>query len=136
MRFNDCHVVRHHLTNGEDKRIAVMFDMAPQLIYVGPFVDTAAQAADVALPTAAWAEEDGTTVNFEGRVQRLQRCHLPRGEGRPGWMVARELAAAGGAELPAWGSAAEVLESLAGDVGEYAGMTERSIGLLGAGEPA
>ncbi len=43
------------------------------VIYVGPFRDSAAEAASLRLPAAAWSEEDGTYVNFEGRVQRVRR---------------------------------------------------------------
>ena len=52
-------------------------------------------------------------VNFQGRVQAVRRCHLPHGEGRPGWRVVRDLAEAAGIELPPWTSHVEVLESLA-----------------------
>ena len=35
------------------------------------------EAADVVLPTATFAEADGTLVNYEGRAQRFFRCSLP-----------------------------------------------------------
>jgi predicted molibdopterin-dependent oxidoreductase YjgC len=86
----------------------------------------------VLLPSAAWSEADGTIVNFEGRIQRVRRCHLPRGEGRPGWRVARDLAEAAGLEMPQWTDSAEVLASLAERVAQYRGIDVESIGLLGA----
>ena len=101
------------------------------LIHVGPFLDGAAKAATVLLPVAAWAEEDGCYVNFEGRIQRVRRCHLPRGEGRPGWRVAADIGVALGLEPPQWGSAADVLISLAGSVEAFEGLTEEKIGPLG-----
>jgi NADH-quinone oxidoreductase subunit G len=101
------------------------------LIHVGPFLDGAAQVATVLLPVAAWAEEDGSYVNFEGRIQLVKRCHMPRGEGRPGWRVAADLGAALGLEPPAWSSAGDVLASLAGSVGAFEGLTEEKIGPLG-----
>ena len=103
-----------------------------QLIYVGSFEDAAARQASLVLPSAAWAEEDGTMVTFEGRVQRVERAHVPRGERRPGWRVVADLAEAAGSEIPAWGSASDVLRSLAASVGPYQGMNEENIGLLGA----
>ena len=84
------------------------------------------------LPAAAWAEEDGTMVNFEGRVQRVFRCHMPRDEGRPGWRVVADLGRAAGLEPPPWGSAEEVFQSLAEGVAPLSGLTGESIGLLGA----
>jgi NADH-quinone oxidoreductase subunit G len=102
------------------------------VIYVGPFVVAAAESASVVLPAAAWSEQDGTMVNFEGRAQAVRRCHLPQGEGRPGWRVVRDLAESAGIEMPPWTSHVEVLESLAREVEEYRGLNVESIGLLGA----
>ena len=102
-----------------------------RLLYVGPFIDAAAEAAAVKIPSAAWAEEDGTFVNFEGRIQRLRRAHRARGEGRPGWRVVADLALAAGCELPEWGSAGDVLAALSGSVAEFAGVTEDRVGMLG-----
>jgi NADH-quinone oxidoreductase subunit G len=102
-----------------------------QLIYVGPFVDATAEHAALSLPAAAWAEEDGTFVNFEGRIQRVGRAHMPRGEGRPGWRVVADLAEAAGIDAPGWGATADVLRAMAAEVKQFEGLTEESIGLLG-----
>jgi NADH dehydrogenase/NADH:ubiquinone oxidoreductase subunit G len=102
-----------------------------ELIYVGPFVDATSEHATLALPSAAWAEESGTFVNFEGRIQRVERAHRPRGDTRPGWRVAAELAIAAGQDTPPWQSSREVLETMAQSLGPYAGLTEDGIGLLG-----
>jgi predicted molibdopterin-dependent oxidoreductase YjgC len=102
-----------------------------QLIYVGPFLDAAARQATLLLPATAWAEEEGSLVNFEGRVQWTRRAHTARGEGRPGWRIAADLAAEAGVELPAWTSAADVLQSLGTEVERFKGLTEDRLGLLG-----
>jgi len=102
------------------------------VVFVGPFRAGAAEGANVVLPTAAWSEQDGTVVNFEGRIQRVRRAHLPRGEGRPGWKVAAEVAAAG--ELPwkfAWASPEAVFADLAREVREFAGVGYDDVGMLG-----
>ena len=41
------------------------------------FLSETAARADVVLPTAQWAEEDGTVTNFEGRVLRRRRALPP-----------------------------------------------------------
>ena len=102
------------------------------VIYVGPFLDQTAESASLLIPAAAWAAEDGTMVNFEGRVQLVRRCHMPRGEGRPGWRVVEDLREAAGLESRGWTSSADVLESLAKNVTPFEGITEGRIGLLGA----
>ena len=55
------------------------------------FLSETARLADVVLPAAQWAEEDGTMTNLEGRVVRRRkalatppgRAHRPRDHGRP-----------------------------------------------------
>jgi NADH-quinone oxidoreductase subunit G len=101
------------------------------LVYVGAFASGAAEGASILLPAAAWSEQDGTMVNFEGRVQRVRRAHLPHGEGRPGWRVARDVAEAAGLEFPAWTEGGEVLATMADTVEEYRGLDAEAIGLLG-----
>src|SRR6185436_6906430 len=81
--------------------------MVRSVIFVGPHEAGAAEVAHVALPAAAWSEEDGTVVNFQGHLQRVQRAHLPHGEGRPGWRIVRDLAEAAGLTLPGWTAAFE-----------------------------
>ncbi len=41
------------------------------------FLSETAACADVVLPTAQWAEEDGTMTNLEGRVIRRHRATMP-----------------------------------------------------------
>ncbi len=108
------------------------------VVYVGPFVAGAAAEASVLLPMAAWSEEDGTYVNFQGRVQRLQRAHTPLSEGRPGWRVVLDLAEAAGVVMPRWTSAEDVLGDMVRSVPALEGLDPRAIGLLGvrAGAPA
>ncbi len=106
-------------------------DKIGKIVYVGPFVSGAAAAASVLLPSAAWSEEDGTIVNFEGCIQRVKRAHVPHGEGRPGWRVVRDLAEAAGIEMPAWTCSDDVLASLAEQVAEYDGLSADTLGLLG-----
>lgn len=50
-----------------------------------------ADAAHVALPTASWAETDGTFTNKQGMVQRIRRAIEPAGDSRPAWEIIREL---------------------------------------------
>jgi NADH-quinone oxidoreductase subunit G len=103
-----------------------------ETIYVGPFRDRAAEQATIRLPACAWSEEEGSVVNFQGRVQWVRRCHVAAGEARPGWRVVLDLAAAAGVELPAWSAAADVLAALAREAGPYAGLDVDRLGLLGA----
>jgi NADH-quinone oxidoreductase subunit G len=102
-----------------------------EVIFAGPFASGTADGAAVAIPSASWSEADGTYVNFEGRAQRVRRCHLPLHEARPGWRIAADVAAAAGVPLPAWANSEDVLLALASGVAEFASVTVESMGLLG-----
>lgn len=47
------------------------------LVVSDPFLSETAQLADVVLPAAQWAEEEGTTTNLEGRVLYRARATAP-----------------------------------------------------------
>jgi len=102
-----------------------------EVVFVGPFLSQIADAAAVAIPSASWSEADGTYVNFEGRAQRVSRCHLPLHEARPGWRIAADVAAAAGVPFPAFGSADDVLGALARAVAAFDGVSVEAMGLLG-----
>jgi len=106
------------------------------VVFVGPFVSGAARSAAVALPSASWSEADGTYVNFEGRVQRVRRCHLPLHDARPGWRIAADVAEAAGVAGLVFASADEVFASLANRVRAFESLTVSALGLLGVPAPA
>src|SRR5205823_11530521 len=93
---------------------------AGALIYLGTMLPDGARHADVVLPIANVAEEDGTFVNRDGRVQRYFQAKAPPGMARPAWWVLAELLAA------LWGGRGErlsgpdaVFDRLAGAVGPF-----------------
>jgi NADH-quinone oxidoreductase subunit G len=95
------------------------------LLYLGTTLPGAARDAALALPLANVAEEDGTFVNRDGRVQRYLQAKAPPGMARPAWWVLGELLAAldAGDRL---GTAAEAFAALGlGD------LTYERIGLGG-----
>jgi NADH-quinone oxidoreductase subunit G len=55
------------------------------------FTDAMRGWANVALPIAAFAENEGTFVNVEGRWQSFCAVARPQGEARPAWKVLRVL---------------------------------------------
>src|SRR2546423_1083399 len=61
------------------------------LIYLGTVLPEGARNADVVLPIANVAEEEGTFVNRDGRVQRYFQAKPAPGMARPAWWVLAEL---------------------------------------------
>ena len=57
------------------------------------FLSETAQLADVLLPSAHWAEEEGAMTNVEGRVIRRRAAFAPQGEARTDLDIIQVLAA-------------------------------------------
>ena len=55
-------------------------DAADFVVSFDAFVTDSSAKADVILPTAVWGEVDGTVTNIEGRVQRMSKSVVPRGQ--------------------------------------------------------
>ena len=101
------------------------------------FLSETAAIADVVLPVAQWAEEEGTMTSLEGRVIRRRRA-LDRPDGvRDELWILRELAARLDAPSSFPADPEEVFEELRraseGGIADYSGI---DYGMLDAGEPA
>ncbi|HEY4112433.1 MAG TPA: NADH-quinone oxidoreductase subunit NuoG [Rhizomicrobium sp.] len=70
------------------------------VVYQGTHGDAGAHRADVILPGAAYTEQDGLYVNFEGRVQKAERATFPPGEAKEDWAILRALSDLLGHRLP------------------------------------
>ena len=62
------------------------------LVVADIFLTETAQLATVVLPSASFAEKEGTFTNFEGRVQRVRKAIEPLGESTPDWQIVLQLA--------------------------------------------
>ncbi|WP_431903826.1 molybdopterin oxidoreductase family protein [Micromonospora carbonacea] len=86
-----------------------------------------AELADVVLPTAQWAEEDGTMTNLEGRVLRRRAVRTPPAGVRTDLAIIADLADRLGAKAGFGDDPAEVFGELrrasAGGVADYAGVS-------------
>ena len=60
-----------------DPSVRALAEQAERVIVVTMFHGLAAGWADVVLPGTGALERDGTTMNLEGRIQRLRRTTLP-----------------------------------------------------------
>jgi NADH-quinone oxidoreductase subunit G len=85
--------------------------------------------AEVLLPVANVAEEEGTFVNRDGRVQRYYQARPAPGMAEPAWWVLAGLRAARGAAPLA--SAAEAFAALAREVPAFEGLSYARLGYAG-----
>jgi NADH-quinone oxidoreductase subunit G len=85
----------------------------------------------VVLPVTIVAEEDGTFVNRDGRVQRYLPARAAPGMARPAWWALGELVAElSRGEPPA--TAAEAFAGLAREVPAFGGLSYEALGFRGA----
>jgi NADH-quinone oxidoreductase subunit G len=88
------------------------------------------EQAHVLLPSATYAERDGTFTNFQGYLQRINAAFAPRGEALPAWQIYTRLARSLG---QAWMyvSAEGVLQDIAAAIPGYEGLSYAKIGDFG-----
>jgi predicted molibdopterin-dependent oxidoreductase YjgC len=101
------------------------------LVFQGPTAHATSGRAHVILPTAVYAEREGTWTNVDGRVQRFWRAIPPRGEARADWEILAAVAAALGHD---WRPlrAERLFRELAAQVPAFAGLSYRALGDHGA----
>jgi len=85
------------------------------------FPTETAVLADVILPTAAFAEKDGTYTNTERRVQKLRKAVDPPGEAKPDWQIVSQLAEKMGYPL-GYRNTTEIMEEIASLTPIYGGI--------------
>jgi NADH-quinone oxidoreductase subunit G len=87
--------------------------------------------ADVLLPSASFAETEGTFTNHAGRVQRIRQAFPPPGQAMEGWRLLGSLLQAAG-DPGSWSSAEEVFAASAAESPALAGLTYEALGNQGA----
>jgi formate dehydrogenase alpha subunit len=86
------------------------------------FLTETAKLADVILPSASFAEEEGTFTNTERRIQRVRKVIEPVGNSRPDWLIVSQLANKMGAVNFSFRTPNEVMEEIAAVTPSYGGI--------------
>ena len=90
------------------------------------FLTETAQMADVVLPSASFAEKDGTFTNTERRVQRIRKAVPAPGQAKADWEIISELASRMGYPME-YSSAQQIFEEITSLTPSYGGITYRRI---------
>jgi len=90
------------------------------------FLTETARLADVVLPSACFAEKDGTFTNTERRVQRIRKAVPAPGEARADWEIISDLSSMMGYPM-SYASAEEIMKEIALVTPSYAGITYERI---------
>jgi NADH-quinone oxidoreductase subunit G len=105
---------------------------APGLVVaLGTVFAEAFRRAEVVLPVTTMAEENGTYVNRDRRVQRYQQARSQPGMAQPAWWVAGEILAGPGPSSDAPSTAAEAFALLGTRWPIFAGLTHADLGFTG-----
>src|SRR5215212_10678051 len=78
--------------------------------------------ADVVLPAASYAEQDGTFTNNDGFVQRVRQAIPPIHQSKPDWMITDQLARELGVDFGYEMSASAVFREMGERVPPFSGM--------------
>ncbi len=105
---------------------------AALFVYLGAHDSPAVASADFVLPVTTFAEQEGTFVNAQGRVQRLQPALRPPGTARPAWLALGALAAALAGQQAPPSRAAGAFAALAAAHPAFAGLEYDALGASGA----
>ena len=92
------------------------------LIVQDIFLTETARLADVVLPSACFAEKDGTFTNTERRVQRVRKAVPAPGQAKADWEIIAGISAKMGYPMN-YASAAEIMAEINAVAPSYAGIT-------------
>jgi NADH-quinone oxidoreductase subunit G len=97
------------------------------LIFQGTNLNGTSEMAHFVLPSAVYAEVDGTFTNFQGRLQRIRQAVPPLGESLPTWEIVGKLSASLGLSYP-YKRPEEIFGALSREVAGFGGLTYGMIG--------
>ena len=106
------------------------------LVLLGTVVAEGLRDAELVLPITTMAEENGTYVNRDRRIQRFEQAKSQPGMARPAWWVAGEVLAGPGPSADAPSTAAEAFAMLGQWWPMFAGFTHADLGFTGRVLPA
>jgi formate dehydrogenase major subunit len=92
------------------------------LIVQDIFLTETAMLADVVLPSACFAEKDGTFTNTERRVQRVRKAVQAPGEAKADWEIIAAISTKMGYPMP-YATAADIMKEINSVTPSYAGIT-------------
>ncbi len=102
---------------------------AKHAIVIGTIDDGQPPRAELVLPTTNFAEENGTYVNRDRRVQRYYQAKAVPAMARPAWWIAALALDRSGADVPA--TAADAFAALGQTIPALAGLTYGELGHTG-----
>jgi predicted molibdopterin-dependent oxidoreductase YjgC len=110
------------LAVADEKAVRAALEKVDFLVVQDSFITDTASYADVVLPAAVAAEDEGTFTNGERVVQRVRAAVPARGESLPDWKIVQMVANVLGADW-AYGGPADVMREIADVAPSYKGVS-------------
>ncbi len=120
-----------NLLDLEPGRAAPVFKKLSWTLFIGSNSHLTSESATYVLPSATYAEKNGTFTNFEGRVQRFNKAFEPLEESRPEWVILQELGNRLGTSW-SYGSEEEIFQELARQEAAFRGLSYERLAGKGA----
>jgi formate dehydrogenase alpha subunit len=79
------------LSDPDINHVKEQFEKLDLLVVIELFLSETAKLADVVLPSASFAEKDGTFTATDRRVQLVRKAIEPIGESKPDWLIIQEI---------------------------------------------
>ena len=108
----------------ESERVDAALAAGAQVVVIDSLENATAQAAQLLLPAATYAECNGTFVNYEGRAQRFYQVFEPGEEIAPSWVWLQRAARGAGRDDCAWSGVDDLVRDCAASVPALAAMPE------------
>ncbi len=125
------YIFQHDLMCGYDfGYVSEVLSKVDWVVFQGSWEQPTAALAGIQLPSAVYAEKEGTFTNIQGRVQKFSRAVSPFGKSLPDLDILARLASELEIPLPA-ASAEEVFDEIGRSVEAFTGMTWETVGRSG-----
>jgi NADH-quinone oxidoreductase subunit G len=122
-RIHYLYICHHDLAVGFDPELVRnALEKTEFLVFQGPHDQLTASLADVQLPSAVYAEKEGTFTNLQGRVQRIYAAVTPLGESLPDLEILGRTAAALGISVPSI-RAEDIFGIIVQELAPFSGMS-------------
>jgi NADH-quinone oxidoreductase subunit G len=130
-RVRFLYICHHDLMRGHDSQaVSEALRKVDFVAYQGSFSQPTAGMAHVQLPSAVYAEKNGTFTNIQSRVQRIHAAVSPIGDSLPDLSILASLASALGLKSGA-SAASDVFREISENVAAFAQMTYETVGSTG-----
>jgi NADH-quinone oxidoreductase subunit G len=111
--------------------VATIEGIGGELVVMGTVAHDWTRRAALLLPVTNMAEENGTYVNRDRRVQQFQQAKSQPGMARPAWWIAGEVLAGPGPDADAPSTGSEAFDRLAEFYPVFSGLSHAELGFTG-----